>query len=98
MALAANGVIARYGFAAMPDIVRVVAGGAFQRAIAFQEALRGAHPRDRASRLEAGIFVRSGSFVKRERECRQRLTWPIAEVGPLVAFDRMRQAEFGGLK
>src|ERR1700722_17165292 len=68
MALATNGVIVLHGFAPMPDIVRIVAGGAFERAVTFQEALRGAHPRNRACSFEAAIFIGSGSFVKCEHE------------------------------
>ena len=68
VALAANGVVVSGGFGAMPDVVRIVAGGAFERAITFQKALRRAHPRDRAGGFEAAILFAVPALRRRRAQ------------------------------
>ena len=98
MALAADRIVMLGHFTAVLDVVRVVAGGALQRAVALKEALGHAHARGRADVLKPVVALGAGGVVEGKFEIRQRLAGAVGEVAAVIALHDVRQGEFGGLQ
>ena len=85
-------------FRAAGNVVRIVAGGALQGAIALQKALRAADAVDGIYQLELVLATRPRSVVEEKPIRAQRLAGPVLERAPLVPLNRVRQGKARGLE
>ena len=78
--------------------MRIVTRGAPHRAVAFDETCGFAQTVSRTDDLELVFLPSAWSVIEEQHEISERFAGPVRERTSLVSFDRVRQAETGGLQ
>src|SRR5205823_6245102 len=98
VALAARCIVTARSLCPTRHVVRVVAGGAVQRALAFEETFGSAYPVNGVHELELVIVTSARRVIEEEPVGAQRPAWSVSERSPIVPLERIRQGEAGGFE